>query len=325
LELQESVGIIKALGDTSRLLLVQALHAPQCVEELSERCGLAPSTVCFHLGKLEKSGLVRKKKEQYYVVYSLNEAIFDKSLRELTAFRNAEEFVQEDRVRRYRAKVLRTFMKHGKVVRIPAQYKKKRIILEEILTRFRPGIAYHEPRVDEIIGEVCTDYVSIRRCFVDEGMMKRDRGIYHVVDRQRPAHPENTKTSVPSAPEIAVKTRQEIKREYKERKKPSGVFQIKNLANGKVLLGSSLNLEGPLNGHKFMLTNGSHRNAELQRDWNTFGPDKFVFEILEVVKVKDDPNFNLEDELTLIEQIWIDKLQPFGEKGYNKEPRIRQA
>jgi group I intron endonuclease len=122
-----------------------------------------------------------------------------------------------------------------------------------------------------------------------------------------------------------VKSKQDIKREYKERPKPAGVFQVKNTGNGKVLLGSSLNLEGPLNSHKFMLQIGRHRNAALQKEWNTFGPEKFVFEVLEVVKVKDDPNFNLIDELTLLEQIWIEKLQPFGERGYNTEPKIRQA
>jgi len=41
-----------------------------------------------------------------------------------------------------------------------------------------------------------------------------------------------------------MKSRQDLKREYKERVKPAGVFQVKNTANGKVLLGSSLNLEG---------------------------------------------------------------------------------
>ncbi len=122
-----------------------------------------------------------------------------------------------------------------------------------------------------------------------------------------------------------VKSKQEIKREYKERKKPAGVFQVRNTRNGKVLLGSSLNLEGPLNSHKFMLTIGKHRNEELQKDWNTYGPEAFVFEVLEVVKVKDDPNFNLDDELTLLEQIWLEKLRPVGERGYNKDSRIRQA
>ena len=122
-----------------------------------------------------------------------------------------------------------------------------------------------------------------------------------------------------------MKSVQDLKREYKERKKPAGVFMVKNIANGKVLLGSSLNLEGPLNSHKFMLTIGSHRNPALQKEWNEYGAHKFVFEILEVVKVKDDPDFNLSDELTLLEEIWIEKLQPFGELGYNKEKRIRQA
>ncbi|MFA5259874.1 MAG: GIY-YIG nuclease family protein [Candidatus Omnitrophota bacterium] len=122
-----------------------------------------------------------------------------------------------------------------------------------------------------------------------------------------------------------MKSQQDIKREYKERKKAAGVFQVKNIENGKVLLGSSLNLEGPLNGHKFMLTIGSHRNEALQKEWNEYGLDKFVFEILEVVKVKDASGFNLDDELTLLERIWIDKLQPFGERGYNTDSNIRQA
>jgi group I intron endonuclease len=122
-----------------------------------------------------------------------------------------------------------------------------------------------------------------------------------------------------------VKSRQEIKRAYKEREKPAGIFQIKNLGNGKALLGSSLNLDGPLNSHKFMLTIGRHRNEELQKDWNKYGPEDFVFEILEVVKLSDDPGFDLNDELTLLEQIWIERLQPFGERGYNKDTNIRQA
>lgn len=122
-----------------------------------------------------------------------------------------------------------------------------------------------------------------------------------------------------------MKTKQELKREYRERKKPAGIFQIRNLVNGKVLLGSSLNLEGPLNSHKFMLTIGRHRNELLQQEWNRFGPTSFVFEILEEVRIKDDPNFNLSDELTLLEEIWLEKVQPFGERGYNTDRSIRQA
>ena len=122
-----------------------------------------------------------------------------------------------------------------------------------------------------------------------------------------------------------MKTRREIHQEYKERVKPSGIYQVKNLAKGKVLLGSSLNLEGPLNRHRFMLKINSHPNKELQKDWNELGPDQFAFKILEVVQVQDHPNFNLKDELTLLEQIWLEKLQPIGERGYNLNANIREA
>ena len=122
-----------------------------------------------------------------------------------------------------------------------------------------------------------------------------------------------------------MQRRKEIHREYKERVKPSGVFLIKNLVSGKVLLGSSLNLEGPLNKHRFMLKINSHPNKELQEDWNELGPERFTFEIVETVQIKHHPNFNLKDELILLEEIWLEKLQPFGERGYNPDAKIREA
>ena len=122
-----------------------------------------------------------------------------------------------------------------------------------------------------------------------------------------------------------MKTRKELKQAYRERPQRAGVFQVKNTVNGKLLLGSSLNLDGPLNGHKFALSTGSHRNAALQNDWNHYGAAAFVFEVLEEVRVTDDPHFNLSDELLLLEQIWAEQLQPFGERGYNTDSKIRQA
>jgi len=122
-----------------------------------------------------------------------------------------------------------------------------------------------------------------------------------------------------------MSSRKDSKREYRERPQRAGVFMVKNQANGKLLLGSSLNVDGPLNSHRFMLKHGQHRNAALQRDWNSFGADSFTFEILETVTPSDAPGFNLADELTLLEEIWLEKLQPLGERGYNTNAKIRQA
>ena len=119
------------------------------------------------------------------------------------------------------------------------------------------------------------------------------------------------------------KTRADLRRAYKETPLQAGIFQIKNTQSGKILLGSSTNLHGPLNKHRFLLSIGKHDNAALQSDWRQYGAEAFIFEILEIVKPSDDPAFNLEDELTLLEQIWIEKLQPMGERGYNRGPLRR--
>lgn len=122
-----------------------------------------------------------------------------------------------------------------------------------------------------------------------------------------------------------MKSRQEHKRDYRERTQSAGVFQIKNTITGKVFLGSTVNLESWANRHRFMLTLNGHPNAALQQDWNTYGSDAFLFEILEEVNVDDSPNFKLNDELTLLEQIWIEEFQPFEERCYNRDQKIRQV
>ena len=113
------------------------------------------------------------------------------------------------------------------------------------------------------------------------------------------------------------KTRAELRRRYKETPRQAGIFQVKNTKTGRIFLGSSTNLHGPLNRIRFQLSVGSFDNPSLQNDWNQFGPDAFLFEIVEVVKPSDDPAFCLEDELTLLEQIWLEKLRPLGEPGYS--------
>src|SRR5262245_48172446 len=115
--------------------------------------------------------------------------------------------------------------------------------------------------------------------------------------------------------------KRQLKRQYVEEPKRAGIFLITNTTNGKVFLGSSKDLNGPLNKHRFALKYGGHRNASLQADWKKFGPDAFKFEIVDEVEVKDDPGFSLNEELELLEQAWLEKTQPVGERGYNINTR----
>ncbi|MGL5150674.1 MAG: ArsR/SmtB family transcription factor [Clostridium sp.] len=79
--MEQSVAIFKALGDKTRLtILTSLLEGPMYVEILALRLNLTPATISFHLKKLEEVGLVSSKKEQYYVLYSINEEIISKSI-----------------------------------------------------------------------------------------------------------------------------------------------------------------------------------------------------------------------------------------------------
>ena len=70
---ENALKIFKSLSDMSRLRIVQSLTKGEMYTELlAERLGLTPSTVSFHMKKLEDAGLVVSRKEQYYTVYSLN-------------------------------------------------------------------------------------------------------------------------------------------------------------------------------------------------------------------------------------------------------------
>ena len=110
-------------------------------------------------------------------------------------------------------------------------------------------------------------------------------------------------------------------REYKDTPRPMGVYQIKNKINGKVLIGSSNNLPAILNRFKAELKMGSCRNIALQDEWRHFGPDAFEFRELEVLKPLDDPTYDPSEDLQFLEELWTEKLNPYGDKGYNKPPK----
>ena len=116
-----------------------------------------------------------------------------------------------------------------------------------------------------------------------------------------------------------MKTHKEMKQQYKQYKSPKGVYQIKNKRNGKLLIGSSTNLKAIWNRHRTQLNFGSHPNKELQSEWNKYGEESFEHEILEEIKEKDDEGKDYKKEVKKLEELFVEELQPFGTKGYNKK------
>ncbi len=117
--------------------------------------------------------------------------------------------------------------------------------------------------------------------------------------------------------------RKELLQQYKDRELQAGIFWIKNLASGRVLLGASLDLHGPLNRHRLQLEIGSHPCRALQRDWQELGPEQFEFAIVETVPAGRKPETDPDAELRKLEQRWIAELQPWAERCYNKNEKLR--
>ena len=114
-----------------------------------------------------------------------------------------------------------------------------------------------------------------------------------------------------------MKSRKEIKEAYKQMKFQIGVFQIRNLINGKVFIGSSLDLVASWNSQRFQLNAGLHQNSKLQKEWAELGADNFVYEIVSELKQDAETSVNYNREIKKLEEMVIDDIQPFGDKGYH--------
>jgi hypothetical protein len=82
-------------------------------------------------------------------------------------------------VEEHEDKVLRAFLKEGRLVAIPARASKRRVLLEHIVRCFEPGIRMREREVDAVLRAFYEhDWVSLRRYLIDEGLMSRADGWY---------------------------------------------------------------------------------------------------------------------------------------------------
>jgi group I intron endonuclease len=93
----------------------------------------------------------------------------------------------------------------------------------------------------------------------------------------------------------------------------SGIYYIQNLENGKIYIGSAVNITERWRLHKVHLRNGNHHNKHLQVAWVKYGEDVFKFGVIEYIEDKD--------MLLEREQYWIDLNGVCDrERGYNAAP-----
>lgn len=323
-----SEQVLKALADPTRLRLVRALaEAPRYVEELATVTALSAPTISHHLKKLEAAGLVTRRKEQYYVMYRLCDEVLEQRLRDLIGTGRATPPVEEERLDAYRRRILGTFFSAGRLRQLPAQRKKRLVVLAAFAADFAGGRDYTENEVNDIIGRRCSDYCTVRREMTDAGLMARRRepGGGNLYQRTGDVDVAALPAPGPAGKADMPLSRDERKQRvelYKQSSRTAGVYGIRNRETGRLLLGSALNLHGPLNRHRAQLDFGSHPCKALQADWNRLGPEAFEFAVLDTLDRRLE-GLERDKALRELEQEWIANFQPFAERCYNGSEQIR--
>ena len=170
----ERVAILfKALADPARLRILGCLaERPYAGHELATQLSLTPPTISHHMRKLTDAGLVTSTAEAQSRIYTLRA---DK-LRELASTTEPAPESEDTE----EARTLRAFFDGERLKQIPAQRKKRVIVLRHLLMRFASDRDYREPEVNDILKAANEDYATLRRELVDYGFMTRDKGIYRV-------------------------------------------------------------------------------------------------------------------------------------------------
>ena len=183
-------ALFKALADPARLRILGAIaERPLTGRDLSERLRLTPPTISHHMARLVAAGLVRVAPDAQRRTYSLDES----ALRALSRAaseraspggstgagdeRSAVSLSPEDAER---AKIVRDFFVDGRLKQIPAQRKKRVVVLQHLLTRFAADRSYPEREVNDLLRPAHDDVATLRRELVDYGFMTRQGGVYRV-------------------------------------------------------------------------------------------------------------------------------------------------
>lgn len=169
----------KVLGNESRLKILGLLSTQErSVGELASLLDLREPTVSHHLTMMKKLGLVQVKAVGNVRIYQLDTKFLEKMSKDIFSRDQlvdlADSFVGDE----WERKVLQNFTEGERIKAIPAQYKKRLVLVRWLLEKFEMGVRYPEKEVNEIIQRHHEDSAWFRRTMVEHGMMAREKGIY---------------------------------------------------------------------------------------------------------------------------------------------------
>lgn len=177
-EIEMLMLFLKALADKTRLRIIGLVAAEErSVDEIAMLLSVKPPTVSHHLSKLKECGLVTMRVDGNIHYYSLNEKHLSALLRDLSP-KVLKEVSEDVDTGRFDRTVIKNFIVDGRLVEIPAQRKKRDVILRYLVQQFDEGREYTEKEINESLKRYHEDSATLRREFIGNKLMARENGIY---------------------------------------------------------------------------------------------------------------------------------------------------
>ncbi len=177
----------QVFSNESRLKIIGYLaNGDKSVGELAQLLDLKEPTVSHHLSELKGLGLVNVRAEGNMRIYQLNARALEAISKDVFAQPNLAKLV-DTRQLSEEERVLRTWVKNGRIVEIPSQEKKKQILIRWLAAQIDPERRWTEREFSQWLAQFNEDFAFLRRYLVDNGYMARENGIYWRTPERDPA------------------------------------------------------------------------------------------------------------------------------------------
>ncbi|MBY3554280.1 DUF2087 domain-containing protein [Modestobacter lapidis] len=164
--------MVGLLADPVRLKVVAALAlGAGTIEEVAAAAGLPLKDVALSARRLSRAGLVRR---DGHALALLTER-FGQAARAAAEFAPPPAPLSEDPAE---DAVLQAFLRNGRLVSVPVQQTKRRVVLDHLVRVFEPGVRYPEREVNALLRAWYPDVAALRRYLVDEELLTREAGVY---------------------------------------------------------------------------------------------------------------------------------------------------
>lgn len=186
-QFDQLLRFFQVFSNESRLKLIGHLaNGSRSVRELADLLGLKEPTVSHHLAELKGMDLVDVRAEGTMRIYSLNTRVLEAMSKDIFARPNLAKLARPSELTEEQ-RVLRVWVKDGRIVDIPSQEKKKQIVIRWLAGQIDPERRWTEREFSEWLSQFNEDYAVLRRYLVDSGYMAREKGIYWRTSANGPA------------------------------------------------------------------------------------------------------------------------------------------